>query len=85
MAITKTSTLQEIRILNASAESPVLLIQEEITVDDPNDAELPITTKTRRAINEQTENDDGTMSDTDVSGESQMIQDICGVIWPDDV
>lgn len=81
MAMTKSSNLQEIRIINASSDVPILLLTEEITIDDPEDNQLPMTTRNRRSIPKQTENSDGEMVDTDISGEDQLVQDIAAVVW----
>ncbi len=82
MTITKTATLVEIRITNASSDSPILLLTEDITIDDPNDDQLPITHKNRRAIPQHTENSDGEMVATNLDGESSLVQSICAVVWP---
>ena len=81
MAITKTVNLAEIRIINASSDSPILLIIEEMTMDDPDDNQLPVTTKNRRSISKQTENAEGEMVATDTSSEEQVVQDIATAIW----
>ena len=81
MAITKTVNLAEIRIINASSDSPILLIIEEMTMDDPDDNQLPVTTKNRRSIPKQTENAEGEMVATDTSSEEQVVQDIATAIW----
>jgi len=83
MAMTKTVTLSEVRIINASSDSPILLITEEITIDDPDDNQLPLTTKNRRSIPKVTENADGEMVDTDISGEEQILKDVCAIVWAD--
>ena len=59
----------------------MLLITEEMTMDDPDDNQLPVTTKNRRSIAKQTENAEGEMVNTDLSGEDQLVQDIAAVVW----
>jgi len=83
MTMTKTLNLSEVRVINASSDNPFLLLTEEITIDDPNDNQLPLTHRNRRSITQQTENEDGEMVATDISGESSMVQDICAVLWTD--
>lgn len=82
MAITKTITLSEVRVINASSTSPILLVTEEIMIDDPDDNQLPITSKNRRSIPEFTENQNGELVATDVTSESSLVQNICSVVWP---
>jgi hypothetical protein len=57
------------------------------TFDDSSDAELPVTTdKVKRLIRYTiTVADDGTETSTatDVTGEDQLVQDICAAIWTD--
>lgn len=81
MAMTKTSTLTEIRVQMYPSNPPVLLIEEQITIDDPDDDQLPLITRNRRSISKQTENSDGVMVNTDISGEEQVIQDIAATVW----
>lgn len=81
MAMTKTSTLTEIRVQMYPSNPSVLLIEEQITIDDPDDDQLPLITRNRRSIAKQRENSDGVMVNTDISGEEQVIQDIAAVVW----
>lgn len=81
MAMTKTNTLTEIRVQTYPSDPAVLLIEEQITIDDPDDDQLPLITRNRRSIPKQTENSDGVMVNTDISGEEQIIQDIAAVVW----
>ena len=81
MAMTKTSTLTEIRVQMYPSNPPALLIEEQITIDDPDDDQLPLITRNRRSIAKQRENSDGVMVNTDISGEEQVIQDIAAVVW----
>jgi hypothetical protein len=83
MAMTKTQTLQEVRIINASSEGPILLVTYEVTIDDPDDDQLPLTTKHRKSIPKLMENDDGEMVAVDISSEDPLVQTIAAAVWAD--
>lgn len=96
MAITNTRTVQRIETYPPSdssaasslnAGNPSMMIVYTHTFDDSSDAELPVTTdKVKRLIRYTiTVADDGTETSTatDVTGEDQLVQDICAAIWTD--
>ena len=87
MAITKTTTVQNIYIQRAqdtsaedtsNAKHPTVEVIYEEFFDDPDDSLLPITTS--RAVYLHKYVEDGG-SATDYSGEDQLVQDVCGAIW----
>lgn len=91
MAMTKTIQTEGIDIVfpnNAvgSTAEKSLLITEKINIDDPDDDLLPVVQRKSRRIEKYTAVDvgDGVFEDqlTDISGESQLVQDICALIWP---
>jgi len=88
MAITKTTTVQHIRVFPAvspegGAEAgnlawPSVLVVYNESFDDPDDLELPVE-QTRSKTLTKFESD-GTTA-TNVSSEDQLVQDICTAIW----
>ena len=87
MAITKTTTVQNIYIQRAqdssaadttNAKHPTVEVIYEEFFDDPDDSLLPITTSRVVYLSKYVE-DGG--SATDYSGEDQLVQDVCGAIW----
>ena len=96
MAITNTRTVQRIETYPATDSSaassvndgnPTVMVVYHHTFDDSSDAELPVTTDKVKHLQRYTITvaDDGTESSaaTDVTGEDQLVQDICGSIWTD--
>lgn len=98
MAITKTTRVQRCEVYpkaDASAEAtesaawPSLMVVYEDVLDDPDDAELPVTATRTKHLSKFTVttgvDDDGnptsTSAATVVTGEDQLVQDICGGIW----
>ena len=94
MAITNTRAVQRIETYPPSSSSaasslnagnPTLMVVYQHTFDDSSDAELPVTTDKVKHLQRYTITvaDDGTESSaaTDVTGEDQLVQDICGAIW----
>lgn len=78
MAITRSSELVRIEIIPlGDGGFPNLFLTYRDSFDDPDDESLPVTNS--RSVVLVKENREGVA--TDVSGESQMIQDICAVIW----
>ena len=89
MAITKTEVLQKCEVFpqaTPSAESttnegnPRLMVVMEITFDDADDAELPAVSNHLTHLNRY----DSEGNPTDVSGQPQIVQDICAAVWTDD-
>jgi len=94
MAITKTTSVQRCEVYPQSdadaadtlnSGSPTVMVVYEDAMDDPDDNDLPVTaTRVKHLLRYTiTVADDGTESSaaTDVTGEDQLVQDICGAIW----
>ena len=87
MAITNTRAVQRIETYPAAnADSdPTLMVVYEHTFDDTSDAALPVTSTVVKNLSRNTVTvaEDGTESSaaTDVTGEDQLVQDICAAIW----
>jgi len=80
MAMTKTVDLVDIMVrpnMNVSPADPSLVtlvtVNDRVTVDDPDDDTLPITQN--RSFNFR--------PGDDVSGQDQIVQDICAAVWTD--
>ena len=87
MAITKTSVLREVHVFPAVDSSaadttndgnPVIRVLTEVTLDDPNDDQLPIVNVVEHHIVRYVS--DGGAA-TDVSSEASLVQTIAGAIW----
>lgn len=94
MAITKTTSVQRVEVYpqadadavnTLNAGNATLMVVYEDAMDDPDDNDLPVVATRVKHLNRYTITvaDDGTESSaaTDVSGEDQLVQDICGAIW----
>ena len=94
MAITKTTSVQRIETYPQSDSSaadtlnsgnPTVMVVYEDAMDDPSDNDLPVVATRVKHLYRYTITvaDDGTESSaaTDVTGEDQLVQDICGAIW----
>ena len=95
MAMTKTTTLTEINITpetvwineeGVEGRNPTIIHAVYRTViDDPEDDQLPLARTFGKNLVKTTitRDDEGNeiVLDTDVSGEDQLVQDICAVIW----
>lgn len=94
MAITKTRKVARLEVYPAAdssaadtlnAGNPSVAVNYDIVFDDSTDDELPAATPKYKHLNRYTITvaDDGTESSaaTDVTGEDQLVQDICGAIW----
>jgi hypothetical protein len=61
------------------------MVVYEDAMDDPDDNDLPVTATRVKQLNRYlvTIDEDGTETSTatDVTGEDQLVQDICGAIW----
>lgn len=86
MAITNTRTVQRIEVYPAETD-PSMMVVYEHTFDDTEDDQLPVTTSRVKHLSRYTEvtADDGTSSSvaTDVTGEDQLVRDICAAVWTD--
>ena len=87
MAITKTTTLKEVVVFpmedssaasTTNAGNPSISITELIVLDDANDDQLPLESKSNRSIYRYV-SDGG--SATDVSSEDALVQTVAGCIW----
>lgn len=96
MAITNVRAVQRIETYPAqdsSAEdttndgNATMMVVYEHTFDDSSDDALPVTSTVVKHLQRfvVTVAEDGTESSTatDVTGEDQMVQDICGALWTD--
>lgn len=95
MAITKTTTVQRCEVYPAQSSSaetttneawPTIMVVYEDVLDDPDDSELPITATRTKYLQKFTitpgvDGAEHTSAATDVTGENQLVQDICGAIW----
>lgn len=85
MAITSTRTLERIEVMANGSNDPMITIVYNITFDDLEDDNLPATTPQVKTITRYTytADDEGeqVQTPTDVTGEHQMVQDICGALW----
>lgn len=87
MAITKTEKIRQITINMPSGNDMrhYLNIQSTVKWDDPDDNELPVSKDVFREIRYSTFSVDGEGVQeeilTDISGEPQLIKDICNVLW----
>jgi len=89
MAITKTDKIERISIvLKDPADTSVIVVQSKTTWDDPNDDQLPIDRESVKSVEKYTivydDNQQPSTIESDISGESQLIKDICAVVWTDD-
>lgn len=88
MAITNTRAVQRIETYPALVgDDPTLMVVYEHTFDDTNDVALPVTSTVVKNLQRYTvttdEDGNETSTATDVTGEAQLVQDICGAIWTD--
>ena len=86
MAITNTRTVQRVEVMPV-APDPSLMVVYLHTFDDPSDDQLPAVTERTVWLNRYTVTvaEDGTETSTatDITGEDQLVQDICGAVWTD--
>ena len=88
MAITNTRAVQRIETYPADTADgdPRLMVVYEHTFDDSSDDALPVTSTVVKHLQRYivTTDEDGneTSTATDVSGEDQLVQDICAAVWP---
>jgi hypothetical protein len=89
MAITNTRTVQRCEVYPAMDEEskPSLMVVYQHTFDDTEDDTLPAQTTVTRHLQSYIltvdEAGETTSTATDVTGEDQLVQDICGAIWTD--
>jgi len=89
MAITNTRAVGRIETYPADTTEgdPRLMVVYEHTFDDSTDDALPVTSTVVKHLQRYTvtTDEDGNQASTatDVTGEDQLVQDICGAIWTD--
>ena len=96
MAITKATRVQRCEVYSkqdASAADtlneawPTITVVYEDMLDDPDDAELPVTATRVKNLQKftltpaETEGDPAVSTATVISGEDALVQSICGVVW----
>ena len=95
MAITKTTRVQRAEVYpksNAEAEAtesaawPTLMVVYEDVLDDPDDAELPVTaTRVKHlqkfTVTPGTDGAEDTSAATVITGEDALVQSICTAVW----
>ncbi len=90
MAMTKTVTLRYLEVhpkeiadaeATTNAGNPTLYVFYNVTVDDPSDDELPIRQSKNYSIARYSDEENQTA--TDVSGEDQLVQNVCAAVWTD--
>ena len=88
MAITKTTSVQRVEVYPQSdadaadtlnSGNPTVMVVYETTFDDSTDDDLPETSTRVKHLMRYSDEDNATA--TDVTGEAQLVQDICGAIW----
>lgn len=88
MAITKTTKVQRVEVyppMDADAAdtlntgNPTVMCVYEDAMDDPDDNDLPVTATRVKHLMRYSDEENATA--TDVTGEDQLVQDICGAIW----
>jgi len=88
MAITKTTSVQRVEVYTQSdadaadtlnSGNPTVMVVYEDTLDDSTDADLPVTATRVKHLNRYS--DETNQTATVVTGEDQLVQDICGAIW----
>ena len=89
MAITNTRSVQRAEVYPAGEgeTDPRVMVVYEHTFDDTSDDALPVTSPVVKHLTRyvvQTD-DEGveTSTATDITGEDQLVQDICSAIWTD--
>lgn len=89
MAITNTRSVQRVEVYpsaDADGDANIMVIYEH-TFDDSADDALPVTTSVSKHLSRYlvSYDDEGVESSTatDVTGEDQLVQDICAAIWTD--
>lgn len=88
MAITKTTKVQRVEVYPAAdssaadttnAGNPTVMCVYEDTFDDSTDPDLPETSPRVKHLDRYS--DESNQTATVVTGEDQLVQDICGAIW----
>ena len=86
MAISKNSKITriEVQIMGEGVE-PRVYVTYENTFDDPSDDQLPVVSLQNKLLTKTTmdtsDPDNHVEVDTDISGEDDMVQDVCNAVW----
>jgi len=88
MSITKTEAIERITVvLKTPADTSDVIVQSRVTWDDPDDDQLPIMRENVHTVQKYEtsydENQQAVTTENDITGEDQMVQDICALIWGD--
>ena len=88
MAITRTRTVLAVEVNMSATPDPEVRVTYQDTFDDSTDDQLPATTHSYAHFERYTvtgTDDDGNpvQSATDMTGEDQVVQDICAAVWTD--
>jgi len=86
MAITKTEAIERITVvIKDPADTSVVIVQSRVTWDDPDDDELPIERENVKTVEKYTttydDNQQAVTTTNDITGEDQLVQDICNAVW----
>jgi len=89
MAITNVRTVQRCEVYPAQSDDDVtLMVVYNHTFDDSTDDALPVTTNVIKHLSRyeplpMDAEEGAERTATDVTGEDQLVQDICGTVWTD--
>lgn len=87
MAITNTRTVERIEIYPNDPDPSLMVVYHHL-FDDTTDDDLPVpTTRTKmltRYVTTTGEDGTETSTATDITGEDQLVQDVCAAVWTDD-
>lgn len=87
MAITNTRTVGKVEVQVVPNGDPVLLVMYEHVFDDSEDDALPVKTQVGKNLHRyhssMDESDEIVNTPTDISGEDQLVRDICAAVWTD--
>lgn len=93
MTITKTTTITKIEVLYGH-DDPGVQVHESVTIDDPDDNTLPITSYVMRMVERvsRTTTYDETTGEPVVTeidndwrtGEDQKVLAVCDAVWPNE-
>lgn len=88
MAITKTTSVQRVEVYPQSdadaadalnSGNPTVMVVYEDAMDDPDDNDLPVVATRVKHLDRYS--DETNQTATVLTGEDQLVQDICGAIW----
>jgi len=89
MAITNTRTVQRIETYPALVgDDPTLMVVYLHTFDDTTDTALPVTSTVTKNLSRyeplpMDAEEGAERTATDITGEDQLVQDICAAVWTD--